>query len=151
MDGVVLGVLTKSTDRRRANEGLTEWRGLAGDVHRAFDERRFGIKRSKTSSIPARKDLRLAARKARRREPRRSPNFRCRGGRIVICPEQESSAQYRGSCAANESARVQSGLSAALPYGSNEYQKFEENTANWAGQIRESAMLNPLQIEEGDF
>ncbi len=140
MDGVVLGVLTKEhrVDVERTWE-LTELaRPLPVTYHRAFDEIadvhqalediiQSGAKRILTSG-GAKSALEGAATLAKLIE--------AAGERIVIVPGAGISSVNIAEVARRTRAReFHSGLSAALPYGSNEYQKFEEEVRKLAGQI----------------
>ena len=140
MDGVVLGVLTKElrVDVERTRE-LTELaRPLPVTYHRAFDEIadlhkalediiQSGAKRILTSG-GAKSALEGAATLAELID--------AAGERIVILPGAGISSVSIAEVARRTRAReFHSGLSAALPYGSNEYQKFEEEVRKLAGQI----------------
>jgi len=140
MDGVVLGVLTKKhrVDVERTRE-LTELaRPLPVTYHRAFDEIadlhkalediiQSGAKRILTSG-GAKSALEGAATLAELMD--------AAGERIVILPGAGISSVNIAEVARRTRAReFHSGLSAALPYGSNEYQKFEEEVRKLAGQI----------------
>ena len=140
MDGVVLGVLTKEhrVDVERTRE-LTELaRPLPVTYHRAFDEIadldqaledviQSGAKRILTSG-GAKSALEGAATLAKLIE--------AAGERIAIVPGAGISSVNIAEVARRTRAReFHSGLSAALPYGSNEYKKFEEEVCELAGQI----------------
>jgi copper homeostasis protein len=140
MDGVVLGVLTKElrVDVERTRE-LTELaRPLPVTYHRAFDEIadldqalediiQSGAKRILTSG-GAKSALEGAATLAKLIE--------AAGERIAIVPGAGISSLNIAEVARRTRAReFHSGLSAALPYGSNEYQKFEEEVRKLAEQI----------------
>ena len=140
MDGVVLGVLTKEhrVDVERTRE-LTELaRPLPVTYHRAFDEIadvhqalediiQSGAKRVLTSG-GAKSALEGAATLAKLIE--------AAGERIAIVPGAGISSVNIAEVARRTRAReFHSGLSAALPYGSNEYKKFEEEVCELAGQI----------------
>jgi copper homeostasis protein len=140
MDGVVLGVLTKQhrVDVERTRE-LTELaRPLPVTYHRAFDEItdlhqalediiQSGAKRILTSG-GAKSALEGAATLAKLIE--------AAGERIAIVPGAGISSINIAEVARRTRAReFHSGLSAALPYGSNEYEKFEEEVRKLAAQI----------------
>jgi len=140
MDGVVLGVLTKEhrVDVERTRE-LTELaRPLPVTYHRAFDEIadvhqalediiQSGAKRILTSG-GAKSALEGAATLAKLIE--------AAGERIAIVPGAGISSVNIAEVARRTRAReFHSGLSAALPYGSNEYKKFEEEVCILTGQI----------------
>ena len=140
MDGVVLGVLTKEhrVDVERTRE-LTELaRPLPVTYHRAFDEIadldqalediiQSGAKRILTSG-GAKSALEGAATLAELID--------AAGERIAIVPGAGISSVNIAEVARRTRAReFHSGLSAALPYGSNEYQKFEEEVRKLAEQI----------------
>jgi copper homeostasis protein len=131
MNGVVLGVLRK--DRRvdvdRARELVEFARPLPVTYHRAFDETidlrqalddviEAGAKRILTSG-GAKSALEGAAVLAELIE--------AAGERIVIVPGAGISSANIAEVARRTRAReFHSGLSAALPYGSHEYKRFEE-------------------------
>ena len=140
MDGVVLGVLTKEhrVDVERTRE-LTELaRPLPVTYHRAFDEIadldqalediiQSGAKRILTSG-GAKSALEGAATLAKLIE--------AAGERIAIVPGAGISSVNIAEVARRTRAReFHSGLSAALPYGSNEYKKVEEEVRILTGQI----------------
>ena len=140
MDGVVLGVLTKQhrVDVERTRE-LTELaRPLPVTYHRAFDEItdlhqalediiQSGAKRILTSG-GAKSALEGAATLAKLIE--------AAGEQIAIVPGAGISSINIAEVARRTRAReFHSGLSAALPYGSNEYEKFEEEVRKLAAHI----------------
>lgn len=140
MDAVVLGILTKGhrVDVERTRE-LTELaRPLPVTYHRAFDEIadvhqalediiQSGAKRILTSG-GAKNALEGAATLAKLIEAARE--------RVVIVPGAGISSVNIAEVARRTRAReFHSGLSAALPYGSNEYKKFEEEVRKLTGQI----------------
>ena len=140
MDGVVLGVLTKEhrVDVERTRE-LTELaRPLPVTYHRAFDEItdlhqaledviQSDAKRILTSG-GAKSALEGAATLAELMD--------AAGERIAIVPGAGISSVNIAEVARRTRAReFHSGLSAALPYGSNEYKKFEVEVRKLAGQI----------------
>jgi copper homeostasis protein len=140
MDGVVLGVLTK--DHRVNVEQTRELVELAKPLpvtyHRAFDESadlhralddviQSGAKRILTSG-GAKSALEGAAVLAKLIEGA--------GERIVIVPGAGISAANIREIAQRTKAReFHSGLSAALPYGSKNYKKFEEEVRHLARAI----------------
>jgi copper homeostasis protein len=140
MDGVVLGVLTKQhrVDVERTRE-LTELaRPSPVTYHRGFDEItdlhqalediiQSGAKRILTSG-GAKSALEGAATLAKLIE--------AAGERIAIVPGAGISSINIAEVARRTRAReFHSGLSAALPYGSNEYEKFEEEVRKLAAHI----------------
>ena len=140
MDGVVLGVLTRDhrVDVGRTQELVEFARPLPVTYHRAFDEAadlhqaledviQSGAKRILTSG-GANSALEGAAMLAELIEGA--------GKRIVIVPGAGISGANIVEVARRTRAReFHSGLSAALPYGSNEYKKFEEEVRKLAEQI----------------
>ncbi len=140
MDGVVLGILIEErrVDIARTRE-LTELaRPLPVTYHRAFDEAadwhqaledvmQSGAKRILTSG-GAKSALEGAAVLARIVE--------AAGDRVVIVPGAGISALNMEKVAQQTGAReFHSGLSAALPYGSKDYRKFEDEVRKLAKQI----------------
>jgi len=131
MNGVVLGVLRKDrrVDVERARELVEFARPLPVTYHRAFDETidlrqalddviEAGAKRILTSG-GAKSALEGAAVLAELIE--------AAGERIVIVPGAGISSANIAEVARRTRAReFHSGLSAALPYGSHEYKRFEE-------------------------
>jgi copper homeostasis protein len=150
MDGVVLGILRK--DRRvdvvRTRELVEFAEPLPVTYHRAFDETvdlrealeeviQSGAKRILTSG-GAKSALEGAAVLAEL--------VAAAGDLITIVPGAgitarniEQLARQTGAC------EFHSGLSAALPYGSIEYKKFQEEVRKLAGQI---ARISPAQTPE---
>jgi copper homeostasis protein len=140
MDGVVLGVLTKDhrVDVERTRELVELVRPLPVTYHRAFDEAadlnraledviQSGTKRILTSG-GAKSALDGAAVLAELIETA--------GERIVIVPGAGISGANIVELARRTRAReFHSGLSAALPYGSKEYARFEEEVCKLAEQI----------------
>jgi len=140
MDGVVLGVLTKEhrADVERTWELAELAKPLPVTYHRAFDEStdlhraledviQSGAKRVLTSG-GAKSALEGAATLAELIE--------AAGERIAIVPGAGISSVNIAEVARRTRAReFHSGLSAALPYGGNEYKKFEEEVRKLAGQI----------------
>jgi copper homeostasis protein len=140
MDGVVLGVLTKNhrVDIERTRELAEFAKPLPVTYHRAFDETadrhraledviQSGAKRILTSG-GAKNALEgagvLAELIAAARE------------RIVIVPGAGVSAANVGQVVQRTKAReFHSGLSSVLPYGSNDYRKFENEVRKLAKQI----------------
>jgi len=131
MDGVVLGVLTKDhrvdVERTRA---IAEFaKPLPVTYHRAFDEApdlrqaledviQSGAKRILTSG---------GAKSAMEGAAVLAELLEAAGDRIVIVPGAGISARNIEQVAKQTGAReFHSGLSAALPYGSEDYKKFEE-------------------------
>jgi copper homeostasis protein len=140
MDGVVLGILTKDrrVDAARTRELVEFARPLPVTYHRAFDESadlrqalediiETGAKRILTSG-GAKGALEGAAVLAELVE--------AAGERIVILPGAGISAANIAEVARRARAReFHSGLSSALPYGSSEYKKFEEEVRKLAKQL----------------
>jgi copper homeostasis protein len=140
MDGVVLGVLTEGrrVDVERTRELVELAKPLPATYHRAFDEAadlhqaleeviQTGAKRILTSG-GAKRALEGAAVLARLVE--------AAGDRVVIVPGAGISALNIEQVAQQTVAReFHSGLSAALPYGSKDYRKFEDEVRKLAKQI----------------
>jgi copper homeostasis protein len=140
MDGVVLGVLTKDhrVDVERTRELVEFAKSLPVTYHRAFDEAadlhqaledviESGVKRILTSG-GAKSALDGAAMLAKLVE--------AAGKRIVIVPGAGISAANIRQVAQQTRAReFHSGLSTALPYGSHEYKRFEEEVRGLAEQL----------------
>jgi len=140
MDGVVLGVLTKDhrIDVERTRQLVEFAKPLPVTYHRAFDETadlrqgledviQSGAKRILTSG-GAKSALEGAAVLAKLIE--------AAGGRIIIVPGAGISAANIVEVARQTRAReFHSGLSSALPYGSSEYRKFEEEVRKLAERI----------------
>jgi copper homeostasis protein len=140
MDGVVLGFLTKDhrVDVERTRELVELVRPLPVTYHRAFDEAadlnraledviQSGTKRILTSG-GAKSALDGAAVLAELIETA--------GERIVIVPGAGISGANIAELARRTRAReFHSGLSAAFPYGSKEYARFEEEVCKLAEQI----------------
>ena len=140
IDGVVLGVLTKEhrVDVERTRELAELAKPLPVTYHRAFDEAadlhqaleeviQSGAKRILTSG-GAKSALEGAAMLAKLTE--------AAGERIVIVPGAGiSSVNIAEVTRRTRASEFHSGLSAALPYGSNEYKKFEEEVRKLAKQI----------------
>jgi copper homeostasis protein len=140
MDGVVLGVLTKDrrVDIERTRELVVLATPLPVTYHRAFDEAR---------------DLRQALEDVIKTGASRiltSGGAKTAAEGAVVLSELVSAAENRiiivpgaGNNAANISLVVQktracefhSGLSSALPYGSREYKRFEEEVRKLAEQL----------------
>jgi len=143
MDGIVVGILTK--DRRVDIERTRELGELARPLqvtyHRAFDGTadlsqaledviQSGAKRILTSG-GAKSALEGAAVLAELIE--------AAGNRIVIVPGAGISARNIEQVAKQTGAReFHSGLSSALPYGSKDYKKFEEEVRKLRGRLRAS-------------
>ncbi len=131
MDGVVLGVLTKKhrVDIERTRELGELARPLPVTYHRAFDEIadlhqaleeviQTGAKRILTSG---------AAKSALEGAALLGELIEAAGERIIIVPGAGISGVNIAEVARQTRAReFHSGLSAALPYGSKDYTKFEE-------------------------
>jgi copper homeostasis protein len=140
MDGVVVGVLTKDNrvDVERMRELVEFAKPLPVTYHRAFDEAadlhqaledviQTGAKRILTSG-GAKSALEGAAVLAELTEAARE--------RVVIVPGAGISAANILEVAQPTKAReFHSGLSSALPYGSSEYKKFEEEVRKLAESI----------------
>jgi copper homeostasis protein len=140
MDGIVLGVLTKNhrVDVERTSELVEFAKPLPVTYHRAFDETadlrqaledviQSGAKRILTSG-GAKSALEGAAVLAEL--------IAARGDRIIIVPGAGISPANIHEIAQQTGAReFHSGLSTALPYGSSEYQKFEEEVRRLAQRI----------------
>jgi copper homeostasis protein len=140
MDGIVLGVLTKShcVDVERTRELVEIAKPLPVTYHRAFDEAadlrqvledviQTGSKRILTSG-GAKSALQAAAVLAELIE--------AAGERIVIVPGAGISASSIEQVARQTGAReFHSGLSAVLPYGSKDYGKFEDEVRKLAKHI----------------
>jgi len=140
MDGVVLGVLTKDhrIDVERTRELVELTKPLPVTYHRAFDEAadlgqaledviQSGAKRILTSG-GAKSALEGVAVLAKLIE--------AAGERIVIVPGAGIGALNIEQVAQQTGAReFHSGLSAALPYGSKDYKRFEEEVRKLSGEI----------------
>ena len=140
MNGVVLGVLTKNhrVDVERTRELVEFARPLPVTYHRALDEAAdlrqaledvtaTGAKRILTSG-GAKSALAGAAVLAELIE--------AAGERIVIVPGAGiSGANIRQIAQRTKAREFHSGLSTALPYGSHEYKRFEEEVRKLAAQL----------------
>ena len=140
MDGVVLGILTEErrVDSERTRQLVEFAKPFPVTYHRAFDEAtdlhqaledviQGGAKRILTSG-GAKSALEGAAVLAKLIETA--------GERIVIVPGAGISGANIVEVARRTRAReFHSGLSAALPYGSKEYKRFEEEVCKLLGQI----------------
>ena len=139
MDGIVLGALTKGrrVDVERTRELVEFARPLPVTYHRAFDEAidpqaledviETGAKRILTSG-GAKSALEGAAVLSELIEAARE--------RIAIVPGAGISAANIAEVARRTKAReFHSGLSAALPYGSHEYRRFEEEVRKLTKKI----------------
>jgi len=156
MDGVVLGVLTK--DHRVDVERTRELAELANllpvTYHRAFDESvdshqaledviQSGAKRVLTSG---------GAKSALEGAVVLADLIEAAGERIVILPGAGISAPNIEQVARLTRAReFHSGLSAALPYGSKNYTRFEEEVRKLAAQIMRIGPAQSTRIEENRF
>jgi copper homeostasis protein len=156
MDGVVLGVLTK--DHRVDVERTRELAELANllpvTYHRAFDESvdshqaledviQSGAKRVLTSG---------GAQSALEGAVVLADLIEAAGERIVILPGAGISAPNIEQVARLTRAReFHSGLSAALPYGSKNYTRFEEEVRKLAEQIMRIGPAQSTRIEENRF
>jgi copper homeostasis protein len=156
MDGVVLGVLTK--DHRVDVERTRELAELANllpvTYHRAFDESvdshqaledviQSGAKRVLTSG---------GAKSALEGAVVLADLIEAAGERIVILPGAGISAPNIEQVARLTRAReFHSGLSAALPYGSKNYTRFEEEVRKLAEQIMRIGPAQSTRIEENRF
>jgi copper homeostasis protein len=140
MDGVVLGVLTKDhrVDAARTRELVELAKPLPVTYHRAFDETadlhqaleeviQSGAKRILTSG---------GSKSAQAGAGVLAKLIEAAGERIVIVPGAGISSANIVEVARQTRAReFHSGLSAALSYGSNENEKFEEEVRKLAEQI----------------
>jgi copper homeostasis protein len=140
MDGVVLGILTEErrVDSERTGELVEFAKPLPVTYHRAFDETadlhkaledvmQTGAKRILTSG---------GAKSAQEGAAVLAKLIETAGGRIVIVPGAGISALNVEQVAQQTGAReFHSGLSAALPYGSKDYRKFEDEVRKLAKQI----------------
>jgi copper homeostasis protein len=140
MDGVVLGVLTKEhrVDVERTRELVEIAKPLPVTYHRAFDEAadlrqaleeviQTGARRMLTSG---------GAKSALQGASVLASLIETAGERIVIVPGAGISAANIRQIAQRMKAReFHSGLSTALPYGSHEYKRFEEEVRKLADQI----------------
>lgn len=140
MDGVVLGVLTKDhrVDVPRTRELIEFAKPLPVTFHRAFDEAadlrqaledviESGAKRILTSG---------GAKSALEGASVLAELIESAGERIVIVPGAGISGTNIAEVALRTKAHeFHSGLSAALPYGSSEYKKFEEEVRKSAEAI----------------
>ena len=140
MDGIIVGVLTKDhrVNVERTRELVELARPLPVTYHRAFDEAadlrqaledviQSGAKKILTSG-GAQSALEGAAMLAELIETA--------GERIVIVPGAGISATNIEQVAQQTGAReFHSGLSSALPYGSSEYKRFEEEVRKLAVQL----------------
>lgn len=146
MDGVVLGVLTKDrrVDVERTRELVDLAQPLPVTYHRAFDESadlrqaledviESGAKRVLTSG-GAKNALKGAAVLAKLIETA--------GERIVIVPGAGISGANIHLIAQQTKAReFHSGLSSVLPYGTQEYTRFEEQVRKLTEQLAKMAFL----------
>jgi copper homeostasis protein len=147
MDGVVLGVLTKDhrVDGERTRELVEFAKPLPVTYHRAFDEAadlhqairdviQSGAKRILTSG---------GAKSALEGASVLAGLIEAAGERIIIVPGAGISAANIHQVAQRTKAReFHSGLSTALPYGSHEYKRFEDEVRKLADQL---ARINGTQ------
>jgi copper homeostasis protein len=140
MDGVVLGALTKDhrVDVARTRELVELAKPLPVTYHRAFDEAvdlhqaledviQSGAKRILTSG---------GAKSALEGGAVLGKLVEATGDRITIVPGAGISAKNIEQVARRTKAReFHSGLSSALPYGSKDYKKFEEEVRKLAERI----------------
>jgi len=140
MDGIVLGVLTKEhrIDVERTRQLVEFAKPLPVTYHRAFDEAadprrgledviQSGAKRILTSG---------GAKSAVEGATVLAELIDAAGERIVIVPGAGISALNIEQVAQQTRAReFHSGMSTALPYGSHEYRRFEEEVRKLAGQL----------------
>jgi copper homeostasis protein len=147
MDGVVLGVLTKNhrVDVERTWELVGFAKPLPVTYHRAFDEAadlhqaledviQTGAKRILTSG---------GAKSALEGASVLSGLIEAAGERIIIVPGAGiSAANIRQVAQRTKSCEFHSGLSTAVPYGSREYKRFEEEVRKLAEQL---ARINGTQ------
>jgi copper homeostasis protein len=140
MDGVVLGILTKErrVDIARTRELVELAKPLPVTYHRAFDEAddlrqaledviQSGAKRILTSG---------GAKSAQGGGAVLAELIAAAGERIVVVPGAGISALNIEQIAKRTKAReFHSGLSTAMPYGSGEFKKFEEEVRKMAEQI----------------
>jgi len=152
MDGVVLGILTEKhrVDSERTRQLVEFAKPLPVTYHRAFDEAadlhqaledviQSGAKGILTSG-GAKSALEGAAVLARLVE--------AAGDRVVIVPGAGISGAKVMEVARRTRAReFHSGLSAVLPYGSEEHRKFEEEVRKLAGRIVRISPAPP-RVEE---
>jgi len=156
MDGVVLGVLTKDhrVDVERTRELVELAKPLPVTYHRAFDESadlcqalevvmESGAKRILTSG---------GAKSAQEGAAVLAKLIEAAGERIVILPGAGISTRNIEQVARLTRAReFHSGLSAALPYGSKKYTRFEEEVRKLAEQIMRISPAQTTRIEENRF
>jgi copper homeostasis protein len=140
MDGVVLGVLTKEhrVDFERTRELVELAKPLPVTYHRAFDEAadprqalegviQSGAKRILTSG---------GAKSALGGTAVLAELIEAAGERIVIVPGAGiSGANIREIAQRTKAREFHSGLSSALPYGSKDLKKFEEEVRKLADRI----------------
>ena len=140
MDGVVLGILTKDrrVDVARTRELVELAKLLPVTYHRAFDEAgdlhdaledviETGAKRILTSG---------GAKSALEGSAVLAKLIEAAGERVVIVPGAGiSSANIEQVARRTRAREFHSGLSTALPYGSNDYKKFEEEVRHLAAAI----------------
>ena len=140
MDGVVLGILTKDrfVDIERTRELVAIARPLPATFHRAFDDCanlqealedvvQTGASRILTSG---------GARTALEGAVQLAELIAAAGNRITIVPGAGISASNIARVVQETGAReFHSGLGTVLPYGSQDYQRFETEVRKLAGQL----------------
>ena len=150
MDGVVLGVLTKDhrVDVERTRELVEFAKPLPVTYHRAFDEAadlhqaledviQTGAKRILTSG---------GAKSALEGAPVLAELIETARERIVVVPGAGISAHNIELVVQQTRAReFHSALSAALPYGSKDYKKFEDEVRKLAKQIARIMARRPTR------
>ena len=151
VDGVVMGLLTKdrSVDIERTREFVEFAKPLPVTYHRAFDECadlrcaledviQTGAKRILTSG---------GAKSAQEGAIVLAELVGAAGERIVIVPGAGINAANIRQIAERTKAReFHSGLGTALPYGSHEYKRFEEEVRRLAEQL---ARFRPVESLSG--
>lgn len=140
MDGVVLGVLTKDhrVDVARTKELVEMAKPLPVTYHRAFDD--AADLRQALEDVIASGAKRILTSGGRKSAPEGAKVLAeliaAAGERIVIVPGAGISAANIQEVLQRTKAReVHSGLSAALPYGSKDHNKFEAEVRRLAEQV----------------
>ncbi len=140
MDGLILGVLTKDhrVDVARTRELVEFAKPLPVTYHRAFDE--AADLRQALDDVVATGAERIltsgGAKSALEGAAVLAELIEATGERIVIVPGAGISAANICQIAQRTKAReFHSGLSTALPYGSREYKRFEEEVRKLAEQL----------------